>query len=168
MEIPNDVAHEMLQLCQSIPKHHSKILKRLAPKEAALHTSVSTKGHKSVFLKQGVPSQRVLPGRLLEDRLIELVKGCGISFDHLQLNGPDLVCEKHRDGKNSSSLSHIIFLGGEGGALCLEGGTRFEERNKWFSFDGKNLTHWNEPSKGKYSLVAYCSNQAQHAPQQRR
>ena len=69
----------------------------------------------------------------------------------------------HRDARNSSLQSFILAFGEyEGGALVLEDGRRFEERNVWHCFDGRGITHWNEeilPNKEgvmmKYSIVAY-------------
>ena len=170
MAVPPEVAAEMLQLCRAIPKHPSKTLKRLAASDAPRHRSVTKNCNQAVFLKHALPSQRVVEGRdRREDRLHELVKTCGILFDHLQLSGPNLVCAPHRDGKNSSSLSYICFLGDyEGGALCLEDGTRFEARNVWHSFNGRDVTHWNEEvtSGQKFALVAYSSSRAQQVPGQ--
>ena len=63
------------------------------------------------------------------------------------------------------SLQSYILCFGEfegGGALVLEDGRRFEQREVWHSFDGRGITHWNEPilpnAEGvcmKYSIVAY-------------
>ena len=66
-------------------------------------------------------------------------------------------CPPHRD-KTNTGPSFILFLGGEGGALVFEDGTRYEERGVWHGgFRGDLLTHWNEPitSGIKYSVVAY-------------
>ena len=165
MAVSPEVAAEMVQLCRAIPKHPSKMLRRLASKDAELHKTVSKNGHHIAFLKHAVPSQLVREGRdPRECRLHALVKGCGISYTHLQLNGPSLVCAPHRDGKNASELSHILFLADpdyEGGELNLEDGTVLSERNVWHQFDGKRLLHWNNPvTKGtKWSLVAFETNQ---------
>ena len=105
-----------------------------------------------------------------EDRLRQLVKGCGISFSHLTLNGPNLVAAPHRDGKNAGEYSHICFLGeNEGGELNLEDGTVLADKYVWHRFDGKRLLHWNSPIVGqfaeKWALVAYHTNESLLAPQ---
>ena len=126
-------AAEMLTLCQTLKRQApSKILRRLAPPDAPTRTFFSRSGGKSVFLDKGVPSQRLIEGRSeKEDRLLQLVRETvppGASYDHVQLNGPDLCCAPHTDGRNSTPESFILFLGGEGGALCTEDGLRFQER----------------------------------------
>ena len=114
-------------------------------------------------------SQLVREGRdPREDRLRQLVKKCGISFSHLTLNGPNLVCAPHREGKNAGEFSQICFLGDYvGGELNLEDGKVLAEKNVWHKFDGKRLMHWNNPiTKGdKWSLVAYHTNESLLAPQ---
>ena len=109
--IPPLVAAEMLALCQTLKRQApSKILRRLAPPDAPTKTFFSRSGGKSVFLDKGVPSQRLIEGRSeKEDRLLHLVRETvppGASYDHVQLNGPDLKCEKHVDGRNSTSESY--------------------------------------------------------------
>ena len=161
----------MVQLCRAIPKHPSKMLKRLAPKDAPRYRTVSRNGHHLCFLQQAVPSQLVRVGRdPREDRLRQLVKKCGISFSHLTLNGPNMIAAPHRDGKNAGDESHICFLADPeytGGELCLEDDTVLSERNTWHRFDGKRLLHWNNPvtSGVKWSLVAYHTNESLLAPQ---
>ena len=84
------------------------------------------------------------------------------NINSLQLNR-NLQCAPHRDTRNSSIKSYLICFGVfEGGALVLEDGRRFEQRNVWNSFDGRGITHWNEPilptadgEMMKYSIVAY-------------
>ena len=55
------------------------------------------------------------------------------------------------------SLGYASWAEFEGGSLCLEDGRIFNEKRKWFSFDGAKISHWNEPitSGRKYSIVAY-------------
>ena len=104
--IPPDTAQEMVQLCRDIPKHPSKMLKRLAPKDAPLYRTLSKNGH-----QHAVKSQLVREGRdPREDRLRQLVKGCGISFSHLTLNGPNMVAAKHTEGKNAGEFSHVYAV----------------------------------------------------------
>ena len=79
MAVSPEVAAEMVQLCRAIPKHPSKMLKRLASKDAELHRTVSKNGHHIDFLKHAVASQLVREGRdRRECRLHALVKGCAI------------------------------------------------------------------------------------------
>ena len=54
------------------------------------------------------------------------------------------------------SRSKIILFGDfTGGALCLEDGTRFSEKNVFFEFDG-SMKHWVQPWEGdRISLVFY-------------
>ena len=53
------------------------------------------------------------------------------------------------------SKSMIMLLGGfEGGALCVEDGTRISEQNRFFEFDG-GLKHWVEPWTGNRISVVY-------------
>ena len=71
----------------------------------------------------------------------------------------NVLCGAHRDKKNCN-FSYICFFGNfMGGALCLEDGSRFEEKYFWHGpFDGTSITHWNEPFPGfKYSVVAFTS-----------
>ena len=52
--------------------------------------------------------------------------------------------------------SYIILLGDfEGGSLCLEDGTKFNEKNKFLEFDG-GKKHWVEDWTGnRISIVFY-------------
>ena len=81
----------------------------------------------------------------------------------LQLNR-DVVCGRHKDGKNSAAESYILFFGKyNGGALVFENGERFEEKEVWHGpMRTRDLDHWNERilpvSAGrfrKYAVVAY-------------
>lgn len=84
----------------------------------------------------------------------------GVSFDFVTVN-KNICCYPHRDVGNVGT-SLILFLGKfEGGALCTEEGTRFEETGVFHAFDGSRL-HWNEPLTGgtKYSVVYYNRSSA--------
>jgi len=61
---------------------------------------------------------------------------------------------KHRHA--NVGTSQAILLGNfSGGALCIEKGERFETKNTWFTFDGKQL-HWVEPFEGeRFSIILY-------------
>ncbi len=41
--------------------------------------------------------------------------------------------------------------------MCLEDGTRYEEKGVWHPLDGANVTHWVEPHKTgvRFSAVAF-------------
>ena len=94
----------------------------------------------------------------------------------LQLNR-DVVCGRHKDGKNSAAESYILFFGKyNGGALVFENGERFEEKEVWHGpLRTRDVAHWNEeilPVEGKgrkYAVVAYYSEAKRlrlHAPKQ--
>ena len=77
----------------------------------------------------------------------------------------NVVCHPHRDKSNVGS-SLILFWGNfVGGALNLEDGRKFHERNKFHEFDGSKLMHWNdEITEGtKYSVVYYADTRVQIA-----
>ena len=102
----------------------------------------------------------VKSGRMLEI-VQEMLPDAGVT--ELCLNR-DVTCQPHRDRGNSSD-SHILYFGDfQGGALCLEDERRYEAKNVWHGpFDGKRLTHWNEPHVGTmYAVVAY--SRARRAP----
>ena len=90
----------------------------------------------------------------------QMLPGANINSQQVNRN---VQCAPHRDARNSSLPSFILCFGEfEGGALVLEDGRRFEERNVGHSFDGRSITHRNEPilpnADGvmmKYSIVAY-------------
>ena len=72
----------------------------------------------------------------------------------------NLVCLPHKD-PNNADYSYILFLGDyDGGELLFEDGTVISERYVWHKFDGRNLTHWNNPiTRGtKYSVVIFNRN----------
>ena len=106
--------------------------------------------NKKPYLKKGIYSNTLRTGDLFS-----IVKSLYPNVNEICLN-KDVQCRPHKD-KTNVTESHIIFFGDfSGGALCFEDGTRFEEKNKWYEFDGKQ-THWNEPHTGtKYSLTAYA------------
>ena len=157
--VPDHVASEMLELCKTLPKLKNRMLKRLAGPDAPRHTYKTKGGYTAQFLCTPVPSMRVTGRNEKEKRLMELVRE-QIEFEFLQLNGPNLVCARHRDKKNRST-SKILFLGSfRGGALLVEEDeetVRFDKTNQWFSFDGARCWHWNEPvlEGEKYAIVAY-------------
>ncbi len=58
-------------------------------------------------------------------------------INSLQLNR-NVQRAPHRDARNSSIKSYILCFGEfEEGALVLEDGRRFEQREVWHSFDGR-------------------------------
>ena len=115
----------------------------------------------SRFLKEGIYSNSVRSGEILEH--VQSMLGPEISEVCLNHN---VTCGPHRDGKNSSTESHICFFGDfEGGALCLETGEIFSAKGVWYTFDGRNVTHWNTPHTGdKWSCVAYARKTKYRAP----
>ena len=116
-------------------------------------------------LKVGLYSNGVRAGQNeVADRMLAIVQEMlpDANINSLQLNR-NVQCAPHRDARNSSLQSFILAFGEyEGGDLVLEDGRRFSQRNVWHCFDGRGITHWNEPSlpnaEGvmmKYSVVAY-------------
>ena len=90
----------------------------------------------------------------IEQRLIDNIKEVTeFDFNQVTLNYNHLM--KPHKHKNEG-ISYAILLGDfEGGALCVEDGNRFEEKNVWFTFNGKK-NHWVEPFSGeRYSLILY-------------
>ena len=117
---------------------------------------------------------------LLEPVLSNSVKGAGRTKDHarilqlvremLDVGEPlmltlnkNVCCGKHKDNKNSSEFSYIMFFGDfEGGELVVEepeGDRILSEKNVWHKFCGRDHFHYNLPHRGtKYSIVAYTQN----------
>ena len=82
------------------------------------------------------------------------------------------VIGPHKDGRNSSS-SWVMLWGDfeNGGALCLEDGTRYEEKGVWHGpMDGANVTHWVEPHERgvRMSAVAFCGRAVPGAKKKRK
>ena len=76
-----------------------------------------------------------------------------------------VCCQRHRDGKNASDFSYIMFFGDyEGGELVVEepeGDRVLSEKNVWHKFCGRDHCHYNLPHTGTtFSIVAY----SKHAP----
>ena len=121
---------------------------------------------RSKFLRQPIFSNCVRSGPMMEC-VQQMLPG----INELCLNKCDSErpMPPHRDGKNSSTRSHIALFGTfTGGALCLDDGRRFEERGVWHEFDGRNTLHWVEPFEGeRYSVVAYARKQPARAPRRR-
>ena len=112
----------------------------------------SIQGHwKRRYLAHGVLSNTLREGRIL-DLCRELL---GPQINRVTVN-KNLCCHPHRDKANDDD-SYICWFGDfTGGALCLETGERFEGKRKWFKFNGKTTTHWNEEHEGgKFACVAY-------------
>ena len=129
-------------------------------------------------LRKGVYSNSVREGDTPQgDRMLEIVREMlHANINALQLNR-DVVCGRHKDGKNSAAESYILFFGKyNGGALVFENGERFEEKEVWHGpLRTRDLAHWNEETfpvdgKGrKYAVVAYYSEAQRlrlHAPKQ--
>jgi transcriptional regulator with XRE-family HTH domain len=90
----------------------------------------------------------------IEKKLIENIKEVtDFEFNQVTLNYNHLM-KAHRH--KNEGISHAILLGDfEGGALCVEDGNRFEEKNVWFTFNGTK-NHWVEPFSGeRFSLILY-------------
>ena len=105
--IPHDIAQEMLQLCREIPKHPSKMLKRLAPKEAPRYRTTSKNGNQLVFLQQAVKSQLVREVRdPREDRLRQLVKKYTLKETMLFVDG---IFTTHFSEVSSKKMMLRIF-----------------------------------------------------------
>ncbi len=59
------------------------------------------------------------------------------TVNSLQLNR-NVVCGKHRDAKNSTAQSHILFFGEyAGGELCFETGEVLSQRDVWHGCNGR-------------------------------
>ncbi len=90
----------------------------------------------------------------LEKKVLENIqKLTDFKFDQVTINYNNRM-SKHRHA--NVGASQAILLGNfSGGALCIENGERFETKNTWFSFDGKQL-HWVEPFEGeRFSIILY-------------
>ena len=98
-------------------------------------------------------------------RMLELVRQLLPDIEEplmLTLN-KNVCCGKHKDNKNASDFSYIMFFGDyEGGELIVEepkGDRILSERNVWHKFCGRDHFHYNLPHTGtKYSIVAYSQN----------
>ena len=98
-------------------------------------------------------------------RMLELVRSLLPDLEEpvmLTLN-KNVCCGKHKDNKNSSEFSYIMFFGDfEGGELVVEepeGDRILSEKNVWHKFCGRDHFHYNMPHTGtKYSIVAYTQN----------
>ena len=66
--------------------------------------------------------------------------------------------QRHKDKKNEGN-SHICLWGDfeEGGELCLADGRVFNEKHKWYEYDGSVVEHWvNSHTTGtRFSAVAF-------------
>jgi transcriptional regulator with XRE-family HTH domain len=74
-------------------------------------------------------------------------------FTQVTLNyNHQMLPHRHKN----KSISIAILAGDfEGGALCVEDGSKFEKKNVWFEFDGRQ-NHWVEPFSGeRFSIVLY-------------
>ena len=98
-------------------------------------------------------------------RMLELVRSLLPDLKEpvmLTLN-KNVCCGKHKDSKNSSEFSYIMFFGDfEGGELVVEepeGDRILSEKNVWHKFCGRDHFHYNLAHTGtKYSIVAYTQN----------
>jgi len=90
----------------------------------------------------------------IEQRLWDNIKEVtDFEFTQVTLNyNHQMKPHKHKN----EGISQAILLGDfEGGALCVEDGNRYEEKNVWFTFNGKK-NHWVEPFSGeRFSLILY-------------
>ena len=121
-------------------------------------------------LRTGIFSNGVREGQSeVSDRMLAIVREMlpHAAVNSLQLNR-NVQCGKHKDAKNSSSVSYVLCFGEfSGGALCFESGhpagERFEVRDAWHGpLNSRDFFHWNEPIQPagdkeplKYSIVAY-------------
>ena len=83
----------------------------------------------------------------------------GVPINCVCLNR-NVHCEPHRDGKNQSESYFLMFGDFEGGALLIQepnGIRRIEEKDTWFTFNGKRDLHWNEKilNGTKYSIICF-------------
>ena len=100
-----------------------------------------------------------------QKRMLELVREMLPDLGEplmLTLN-KNVCCSRHKDNKNSSDFSYIMFIGDfEGGELVVEepeGDRVLSEKNVWHKFCGRDHFHYNLPHTGtKYSIVAYTQN----------
>ena len=78
----------------------------------------------------------------------------------------NVTCGRHKDGRNASDTSYIMFFDGAqpytGGELVVEeptGDRVLSEKNVWHQFCGREHYHYNLPHVGdKLSIVAYSQN----------
>ena len=108
-------------------------------------------------LKTGVYSNTRKQGPILEH--VRRMLGEDVSAVTLNRN---VHCGVHRDRKNATRFRICSMGDFEGGALCLEDGRRFNEKRQWFTFDGAEVNHRNEPITAgrKNSVVAYTQRGA--------
>ncbi len=78
----------------------------------------------------------------------------------------NVTCARHKDGRNASDFSYIMFFDGAtpftGGELVVEepGGDRIlSEKDVWHELCGRDHFHCNLPHTGdQLSIVAYSQN----------
>ncbi len=84
-------------------------------------------------------------------------KYCPFEFTSIQVN-KNVVCPKHKDGKNVGESMLVSFGDYEGCNIVIED-IEFNTNCRPIIFDGANLEHWNTPfesdSGNKYSLVFF-------------
>ena len=79
----------------------------------------------------------------------------GYTYSSVHLNH-NVVCPKHKDGKNAS-FSMLVSFGDYKGCNIVVEGVEYDARHTPIVFNGAYLEHWNTPliSGTKYSLVFY-------------
>jgi transcriptional regulator with XRE-family HTH domain len=108
--------------------------------------------------KTSTPSRHIRPlakrPSFIEQRLWDNIKEVtDFEFTQVTLNyNHEMKPHKH---KNEGESQAILLGDFEGGALCVEDGNRYDEKNVWFTFNGK-INHWVEPFSGeRFSLILY-------------
>ena len=130
-----------------------------------LIAAVRAHGVKVTVTRTNVTDAPRRQGRLVDPILSEVVRSgpvweaCwatwdGPAFSQVTLNR-NLTCIPHRDGNNEGD-SWVLFFGEfRGGALALEGGTRYLVSGMWHCIPHMML-HWVEPCVGgRWSVVLY-------------
>ena len=155
-----EALEELQALVRSHPFWKNKLRTYLGP------SGPSKWGGKEMLLDPVLSNSVHGEGRTAKQaRMLELVRQLLPDVGEplmLTLN-KNLTCARHRDGRNASDYSYILFFGSyTGGELIVEepGGDRIlSEKNAWHKFCGRDHDHYNLPHEGdKFSIVAHSQN----------
>jgi transcriptional regulator with XRE-family HTH domain len=108
--------------------------------------------------KTSTPQRHIKPlakrPSYIEQKIIDNIRQCtDFDFNQVTLNYNHQM-QPHRH--KNQGISQAILIGEfTGGALCVEDGSKFDNVNEWFNFNG-TLNHWVEPFEGeRYSVIIY-------------
>jgi transcriptional regulator with XRE-family HTH domain len=97
--------------------------------------------------------ERNRPSKYEQRVLDNLRKVTDFEFSQVTLNRNHLM-KPHRHRNKSISIG-ILVGDFSGGALCIADGSKFEQKDVWFKFDGRK-NHWVEPFSGeRFSIILY-------------